>query len=98
MERWRPRPELNRRKRFCRPLRNHSATWPGESAELFNSGREGPHDIQERCGSGNAAKVYEVFQGETCVLCLPAAKDRASSQDSNRGSAVVDYAQARQAM
>ena len=25
---WRPRPELNRGKRFCRPLRNHSATWP----------------------------------------------------------------------
>src|SRR5215510_6551745 len=25
---WRPRPELNRRTRFCRPLRNHSATWP----------------------------------------------------------------------
>ena len=27
-EGWRPRPELNRGKRFCRPLRNHSATWP----------------------------------------------------------------------
>jgi hypothetical protein len=25
---WRPRPELNRCTRFCRPLRNHSATWP----------------------------------------------------------------------
>src|SRR5450631_1275823 len=25
---WRPRPELNRGVRFCRPLRNHSATWP----------------------------------------------------------------------
>ena len=25
---WRPRPELNRGTRFCRPLRNHSATWP----------------------------------------------------------------------
>ena len=25
---WRPRPELNRDTRFCRPLRNHSATWP----------------------------------------------------------------------
>ena len=25
---WRPRPELNWSKRFCRPLRNHSATWP----------------------------------------------------------------------
>jgi hypothetical protein len=25
---WRPRPELNWCKRFCRPLRNHSATWP----------------------------------------------------------------------
>ena len=27
-KRWRPRPELNRGTRFCRPLRNHSATWP----------------------------------------------------------------------
>jgi hypothetical protein len=25
---WRRRPELNRRTRFCRPLRNHSATTP----------------------------------------------------------------------
>ena len=25
---WRPRPELNWCTRFCRPLRNHSATWP----------------------------------------------------------------------
>src|ERR1700681_687733 len=28
---WRPRPELNRSTRFCRPLRNHSATWPHET-------------------------------------------------------------------
>jgi hypothetical protein len=34
-EGWRPRPELNRGTRFCRPLRNHSATWPsGVSAWL----------------------------------------------------------------
>ena len=25
---WRPRPELNRDKGFCRAVRNHSATWP----------------------------------------------------------------------
>jgi hypothetical protein len=28
---WRPRPELNWCTRFCRPLRNHSATWPHET-------------------------------------------------------------------
>src|SRR5947208_13418840 len=28
---WRPRPELNRSTRFCRPLRNHSATWPHDT-------------------------------------------------------------------
>lgn len=28
LKKWRPRPELNRSTRFCRPLRNHSATWP----------------------------------------------------------------------
>ena len=26
---WRPGPESNRCTRLCRPLRNHSATWPG---------------------------------------------------------------------
>src|SRR3984893_17041506 len=31
---WRPRPELNRGTRFCRPLRNHSATWPLRSADV----------------------------------------------------------------
>ena len=30
---WRPRPELNRGTRFCRPLRNHSATWPLRSVD-----------------------------------------------------------------
>src|SRR5439155_19157990 len=35
---WRPRPELNWCKRFCRPLRNHSATWPhrGGSIQTIN--------------------------------------------------------------
>src|SRR3954463_6425155 len=52
---WRPRPELNRGKRFCRPLRNHSATWPGMSAELFKLRPEGALRIQERHRSGNGA-------------------------------------------
>src|SRR5215831_14526961 len=33
---WRPRPELNWCKRFCRPLRNHSATWPQSRKYLRN--------------------------------------------------------------
>ena len=33
---WRPRPELNWCTRFCRPLRNHSATWPHWSKYLKN--------------------------------------------------------------
>src|SRR5579871_2221149 len=33
---WRPRPELNWCKRFCRPLRNHSATWPHRGNYLKN--------------------------------------------------------------
>lgn len=37
---WRPRPELNRGTRFCRPLRNHSATWPHVGREdLARPGR-----------------------------------------------------------
>ena len=31
---WRPRPELNWCKRFCRPLRNHSATWPHRGGSI----------------------------------------------------------------
>jgi hypothetical protein len=31
---WRPRPELNWCKRFCRPLRNHSATWPHRAGSI----------------------------------------------------------------
>jgi hypothetical protein len=34
---WRPRPELNRGKRFCRPLRNHSATWPQDGRGLYQT-------------------------------------------------------------
>ena len=40
---WRPRPELNRGKRFCRPLRNHSATWPSEGSSL---------NVYSRLGNG----------------------------------------------
>jgi hypothetical protein len=36
---WRRRPELNRRTRFCRPLRNHSATTPSDmNPETQNPG------------------------------------------------------------
>ena len=45
---WRRRPELNRCTRFCRPLRNHSATAPNEQkatklalASFANAGDEG---------------------------------------------------------
>ena len=38
-EGWRPRPELNRGTRFCRPLRNHSATWPLTGAGVVATGR-----------------------------------------------------------
>src|SRR3954469_8465050 len=64
---WRPRPELNRRKRFCRPLRNHSATWPGMSAELFTpAGGRAPYTGPAR----------ERQWREPCVFAIAAAKDR----------------------
>jgi Diguanylate cyclase, GGDEF domain len=40
---WRPRPELNWCTRFCRPLRNHSATWPLGGELLY-----GPSGIGNR--------------------------------------------------
>jgi hypothetical protein len=33
---WRPRPELNWCTRFCRPLRNHSATWPHGRGSIYS--------------------------------------------------------------
>jgi hypothetical protein len=33
---WRPRPELNWCTRFCRPLRNHSATWPHKAGSIYS--------------------------------------------------------------
>src|SRR3954469_12552675 len=35
-----PRPELNWCKRFCRPLRNHSVTWPYEAEQYRQSAVE----------------------------------------------------------
>ena len=62
---------MNRRTRFCRPVRNHSATWPGFRRSSCDSGRRGGLAIQEAAQGGNAAKP--------CVLAEPAAIDRASS-------------------
>jgi len=66
---WRPRPELNWCTRFCRPLRNHSATWP-HKAELIYAllymGNQGPVAIRRvfftpsmriRCGTVSRLKT-----------------------------------------
>jgi hypothetical protein len=54
---WRPRPELNRSTRFCRPLRNHSATWPLPSSGVGDPspGARWRPAIQERVMAGNRA-------------------------------------------
>src|SRR4029450_5392766 len=53
---WRPRPELNRGTRFCRPLRNHSATWPfGSADQALCAQRIGCPAIQDRQVGSNAA-------------------------------------------
>src|ERR1043165_5780950 len=54
---WRRRPELNRRKRFCRPLRNHSATSPD-----FGGGRSGRErvSISDGAGSRNALRRQSI--------------------------------------
>src|SRR6266852_691500 len=55
---WRRRPELNRRKRFCRPLRNHSATSP-----LIGLAIGGGADRQHDARPGPAAAKACLFQG-----------------------------------
>ena len=42
---WRPGSELNRRTRLCRPLHNHSATWPV-------TGRARPADVLKKQNLG----------------------------------------------
>ena len=46
---WRPRPELNWCTRFCRPLRNHSATWPHEPGSIYSINRLGNHSAFGPC-------------------------------------------------
>lgn len=60
--RWRPRPELNRGTRFCRPLRHHSATWPGSAigkGEVRFAGKLRDHQerpaISDRCAQRQPA-------------------------------------------
>ena len=62
--RWRPRPELNRGTRFCRPLRNHSATWPSGA---LRRGVIGLRYIEEREARGNAAIALLHF-GTACLF------------------------------
>ena len=54
---WRPRPELNRGTRICRPLRNHSATWPRASRY---KGRASAARQHARCP--NAARMLAVLR------------------------------------
>ena len=47
LEKWRPRPESNRRRRLCRPLRNHSATWPSGIDEKRSRSSDGALPIAD---------------------------------------------------
>src|SRR5215813_11845914 len=79
---WRPRPELNRGTRFCRPLRNHSATWP-----------IGLGYIEEPKVRGNVRRVAPANQA--CVFFPPVSQpDRAV----RNGREMTDFAQARRMM
>jgi hypothetical protein len=58
---WRPRPELNRGKRFCRPLRHHSATWPSQALPVRRSGRSwNPRSIEERWLTDNVGPLQSM--------------------------------------
>jgi hypothetical protein len=56
---WRPRPELNRGTRFCRPLRNHSATWPCAASNGSRPALRRPA-IQDRVRAGNHPRTARV--------------------------------------
>ena len=65
---WRPRPELNRSKRFCRPLRNHSATWPSGGCRSSLQGRSGsgnPEGLRTRPGLSGTVRI--IFSNASCL-------------------------------
>jgi hypothetical protein len=68
---WRPRPELNWCTRFCRPLRNHSATWP--HAECLRHFRR-LSQVQRLRKRGWFCHTCQMFTFRVCVFspfCFP---------------------------
>ena len=81
---WRRRPELNRGKRFCRPLRNHSATTPRERLKTDQvcvllvlgqrpaalSGRCKPMNRNTKHGAGKGARTLALNLGKVALYQL----------------------------
>src|SRR5215469_4379270 len=103
---WRPRPELNRGTRFCRPLRNHSATWPLRSADVGFRNNHPPRAspgaaIQERFPAGNRSGCpvrggAGPAHSAPCLLPPLAAKRRRSHAGGI--PTMIDFAAARRMM
>ena len=55
---WRPGSESNRRTRLCRPLHDHSATWPSHSAASLAA-----------CGTKNKTSACPRFREHIGVAC-----------------------------
>src|SRR5579871_2442513 len=67
---WRPRTELNRRKRFCRPMPSHSATWPNLSLKYFQEcTMEYQHRMEEVVKSRKKNNLY-MTQKYGCFISL----------------------------
>lgn len=69
---WRRRPELNRRTRFCRPLRNHSATTPMFHRALEKRKTPGRNDpgFDLKTGAGKGARTLDLNLGKVALYQL----------------------------
>src|SRR5215471_12065773 len=103
---WRPRPELNRGTRFCRPLRNHSATWPLRSADVGLRNNHPPRASPGRLYRSDSRRATvrgaprgggaEPARSAPCLLPPLAAKRRRSHAGGIL--TMIDFAAARRMM
>ena len=73
---WRPGSELNRRRRLCRPLHDHSATWPRMHARAAivalgpGKNKTPVHRGFEESGAGNETRTRDPDLGKVVLYQL----------------------------
>ena len=82
--RWRPGSESNRRTRLCRPLHNHSATWPMAGTECLmqsvslNEMTSETRGHSQKNGAGNETRTRDPDLGKVVLYQLSYSRSRAA--------------------